>query len=111
MVKKGMSYDKRFKERVLAHISKGHTQKATAELFGVSTSSIKEWRTRVSTKEGLDPRKRENKPKKLPPEKLTAYMSEHPDAYEREIAAEFGCVRSAVHKALKKLGITRKKRR
>jgi transposase len=49
--------------------------------------------------------------KKLDPIKLREYVSDHPDAYLQEIADVFGCVESAVRKALKRLKITRKKRR
>jgi hypothetical protein len=49
--------------------------------------------------------------KKLDPEKLKAYVAEHPDAYLQEIGDAFGCSDTAVMKALKRLGITRKKRR
>ena len=104
-------YEKKFKEKVLIHLQKGHTQAATAELFGIGITTIKEWKKREASGEGLEARKRQNRPKKIDPEKLRAYVTAHPDAYEREIAVEFGCVRSAVQKALKKLGITRKKRR
>ena len=65
----------------------------------------------MASGEGLEDRIRQRKPKKIDPEKLLAYMAANPDAYEREIAAEFGCVRSSVQKRLAKLGITRKKRR
>lgn len=105
-----MSYDKKFKERVLAYIQEGHTQEAASCVFGISTSAIKEWSKRVASGEGLEARTRCRKPKKIEPEKLRVYISVNPDAYIREIAAEFGCARSAVQKALKKLKITRKKR-
>ena len=48
--------------------------------------------------------------KKLDPEKLTAYVSEHPDAYLKEIGEAFDCSGTAVRKAFKRHGITRKKR-
>jgi len=63
----------------------------------------------VSSGEGLEVRKRQRKPKKINPERFLSYMAANPDAYEREIAAEFGCVRSAVQQAFKRYGITRKK--
>ncbi|NBK18351.1 hypothetical protein D1157_10805 [Anaerotruncus sp. X29] len=37
-------------------------------------------------------------------------MAEHPDAYPKEIAEEFGCSATAVYLAMKRLKITRKKR-
>ena len=51
-----------------------------------------------------------NRPhKKIAPEKLKAYVEEHPDEYQREMAEEFDCSVTAIQKALKRLGITRKK--
>ena len=49
-------------------------------------------------------------PRKLDNDKLISYVKEHPDAYLKEIAEAFGCSVTAVAKALKRLGITRKKR-
>ena len=48
--------------------------------------------------------------KKIDPDKLKEYVEQHPDAYQKEIAREFGCAQSAVQKALKRLKIKRKKR-
>lgn len=106
-----MGYDKKFKEKVLEQIKKGNSQERTAKLFGIGTATIKEWKKRVETGEGLEARIRRRNPKKIEPEKLRAYVRENPDAYLSEIASEFGCVESAIRKAMKKLGITRKKRR
>ena len=105
-----MAYEKKFRQRVLEYLDAGHTQQVTAETFGVSTATIKEWKKRIQTGEGLDVRIHHRQPKKIDPEKLRYYVLANPDAYISEIASEFGCVRSAVQKALKKLGITRKKR-
>ena len=38
------------------------------------------------------------------------FLEENPDAFLRETAEEFGCNIEAVRKAIKRLGITRKKR-
>jgi transposase len=51
------------------------------------------------------------KPRKLPPDELIQYLEEHPDAFLEEIGTHFDCSAEAVRKALKKLKITRKKRR
>jgi len=47
--------------------------------------------------------------KKPNPEKLKAYVKEHPDAYLKEICEVLGCSDTAVMKALRRLEITRKK--
>ena len=48
--------------------------------------------------------------RKIDPEKLKAYVSQNPDATQKEMAKEFKCAVSAICKALKRNGITRKKR-
>ena len=57
-----MAYDIKFKERVLAHLSKGHTQEAAARLFGIGTTTLKEWKRRKEANESLEPRIRQRKP-------------------------------------------------
>ena len=47
--------------------------------------------------------------KKIDPEKLRVYISKHPDAYQKEIAEIFECSAETIRKAMKCLGITRKK--
>ena len=49
--------------------------------------------------------------RKIDPEKLKAYVAEHPDAYQSEMAEAFGCSESGIRNALGAYKITRKKRR
>ena len=48
--------------------------------------------------------------RKIDPEKLKAYVAEHPDAYQTEMAEAFGCSESGIRDALRRHKITRKKR-
>ena len=105
-----MSYEKKYKQRVLQYHAEGHTQEETASLFGVSRSTIKDWKRREKAGESLDAKKRNRRPAKIFPEALSAYVSENPDAYLSEIAERFNCSAEAIRLALKKLKITRKKR-
>lgn len=47
--------------------------------------------------------------KKIDPERLRVYVTEHPDSYQEEIAEEFGCSVAAICLAMKRLKSTRKK--
>ena len=105
-----MSYEKKFKERVLSYLSEGHSQRATAQTFGIGTTTLKEWKRRIAANESLESKIRNRKPKKINPDELKVYVAAHPDAYLPEIAERFGCTGEAVRQALKKLNITRKKR-
>ena len=87
------------------------TIEETAKIFGVGKTTLQSWVKRYKESGNL-----ENKPlnrsfKKVDPEKLREYVRKHPDDTQGEIAVEFGCCNQAISKALKRLGITRKKRR
>lgn len=105
-----MSYDKKFREKVLEHVKKGHTQQETAELFGISWTTLKRWKKQLAEEGTLAIKPRQRNPRKISPEKLLAYLNEHPDAYLAEMANEFSCSIEGVRKVLIKTGITRKKR-
>jgi transposase len=104
-----MAYEKKFRERVLAYRAEGHTIRETAKHFGVGETTLKAWNKLVTSGEGLAIKPRKRVAPKLDPDKLRAYVAEHPDDYLHEIAAHFNCRSTAVHKALKRLNITRKK--
>ncbi len=105
-----MSYSKDLRERVVKYRLTGHTIKETCKVFCVGNYAVSKWVKQYKETGDLS-----NKPlnrgfKKIDPEKLKAYIAEHPDAYQKEIAEVFKCSSVAVGKAMKRLGITRKKR-
>ena len=57
----------------------------------------------------LESQKRVETWRKIELSKLREYVTEHPDAYLREIADVFGCSEPAAMKALRRLKISRKK--
>ena len=104
-----MSYDIKYRERVIEYLKEGHTEKETAAVFKVSTFTIWKWKSKLNESGTLESKKRQGKWRKIDPCKLTEYIKEHPDAYLKEIAKEFGCSDVAIMKALKRLKISRKK--
>jgi len=104
-----MSYDKRYRHLALEYWADGHTKKETAAVFGVGTSTLDRWKSQLKETGTLESKKREGSFRKIDPKKLRKYVSEHPDAYQHEIAATFGVRLFAIQKALKRLKITRKK--
>lgn len=105
-----MSYDVKYRKRVVEYKLDGNTLKKTSETFKVSPSTIKEWLKQYRESGHLEKKELKRRHKKIDPEKLKEYVANTPDAYLQEIADEFGCDESSVRKALKKLKITRKKR-
>ena len=104
-----MSYDKKLRERALEYWAAGHTKAETAAVFKVGTSTLQTWKSQLNETGTLEPKKRRKTWRKLDPEKLKAYLEEHPDAYLKEIAQVFECSDVAVLKAMRRLNITRKK--
>lgn len=60
---------------------------------------------------GIEGAGRPCSPYKIDSDNLKAYVRNHPDAFLNEIAEHFGVTSPAVHAAMKRLKITRKKSR
>ena len=97
------------REAAIAYHAAGHTLKETAKTFQVSVSTIWKWKKKKKETGNLYNKPLNRTFKKIDPEKLKAYVKEHPDATQQEMADEFGCCNQAISKALKRNKITRKK--
>lgn len=106
-----MSYSEDFRKRTIEYRQEGNTLEKTSKTFKVSITTIRDWEKKLREEGNLKAKVPNRSFKKIDPEKLRKYIEEKPDAYLREIAQEFGCCISAVRKALKRLKITRKKKR
>lgn len=104
-----MSYEIKYRERVISYLAEGHSYRETAEIFKVSTFTLQAWKSQLNETGTLAPKKRKETWRKIDPDKLRKYVAEHPDAYQHEIAETFGVRLYAIQQALKRLKITRKK--
>ncbi len=100
-----MGYDEKYRRRAIEYWGEGHTQKETAALFKVGTTTLSVWKSRLKESGTLAPKKRKETWRKIDPEKLKKYSEEHPDAYLEEIAAVFECSDTAIMKAFRRLFI------
>lgn len=105
-----MSYSKDLREKAVSYYMKGHTLIETQGIFGISKSTISKWVIKYKETGDLSNKPLNRGHKKINPDELVAYIEEHPDAFQKEIAEVFNCSAVAVGKALKRLGIIRKKR-
>ena len=105
-----MSYSKDYRERTIEYRQAGHSLEATHEVFKVSRSTIQKWEKQLKETGDLGKKELHRGFRKIDPEKLKAYVGEHPDAYQSEMAEAFGCSESGIRDALKRHKITRKKR-
>ena len=107
-----MAYDERFRRKAVEYKDGGHTFVQLKKVFGITSRSYYEWKQNkeqsglyVLPKEGKATRKR-----KIDLDELQKVMDETPDLFLKEIAEKFNCSITAVHKRLKRLKITHKKR-
>lgn len=105
-----MSYPEKYRKRTIEYRREGHSLKETSKVFKVAISTIRNWEKQWREEGKLTPKPVKRTFKKIDPDRLKAYVMEHPDAYQKEIAKEFGCAQSAIQKALVRLNLTRKKR-
>jgi transposase len=106
-----MSYDKKYRERVLSHVEAGKTQEEVRKMFKLGANTISQWKKLKAETGGLGNRELKRSWRKIDPEKLRADVAEHPDDFDEERAVRFGCSRQGIESARKKHKITRKKRR
>ena len=105
-----MSYDRKFRERVLAHVDAGKKQEEVRDMFGLGANTISQWKKLRAETGKLEKRELKRKPKKIDPEKLKRDITEKPDDFDEERAVRFNCTGEAIRQVRKKLKITRKKR-
>ncbi len=105
-----MSYSTKYRERTIEYRQAGHTLEETHQTFKVSKSTIQKWEQQLKETGDLGKKELHRKFRKIDPEKLKAYVEEHPDAYQSEMAEAFGCSESGIRDALRRHKITRKKR-
>lgn len=101
-----MTYSIDFRHRVLKiKAEEGLSYSATSKRFGVSVNSILLWTKRIEAKKSRD------KPwTKIKVEDLKADIRLYSDAYYYERAKRFGVSVTGIYRAMKRLGISYKKK-
>ena len=105
-----MSYDKKFRERVLAHVESGKKQEEVREIFGIGVNTITDWKKLREETGELENRPLKRGGKKIDMAKLRADVEKYPEDFNRQRAVRFECTGEAIRQAMKKGKITRKKR-
>ena len=105
-----MAYGIDFRRCVLENLESGQTWDEVVSIFSISRTTLSYW-VKLSKATGSledNPRK-PYKVRKIDGQALIAALEKTPDATLEELAQEFNCWPHAIHRRLKKLGITRKK--
>ena len=102
-----MAYSLDLRERVVEFVEAGGGITKAARLFKVGRATIYKWLNR----EDLRPTTVERRQRKLDWGALRQAVEAKPEAKLSDYAAQFGVRPSAIHDALRRMKITRKKKR
>lgn len=105
------AYSVDLRERVLDYQKENDNKNAASKIFKVGIATVYRWVRQKKEKCHVEPHHREYSYKKLDDNLLAQYVKEHPDHFLKEIAEHFSVTEQAIFYALKRLKITRKKRR
>ena len=100
-----MTYSLDFCTQILRKIKDGMTIPEAANLYHLNTSSLYSWQQDLAPKTT-----RSKAATKIPNESLLKDVAQYTDDYMYERANRLGCNKSGIESALKRLGISQKKR-
>lgn len=105
-----MAYSIDFRRCVLENLESGKTWDEVVSIFSISRATLSYW-VKLSKEKGSleDNARAPYKVRKIDSQVLINALEKTSDATLKELAHEFNCRPSAIHKRLKKLDITRKK--
>lgn len=105
-----MAYPTALRQKALDYYQECKNLSQVSRVFGISLSALKQWVKLQKQTGSLEHRVKGSNATKVDQEKLRQYLTEHPDAYQYEIAEHLGCTAANVCYLLKAIGVTRKKR-
>ena len=105
-----MRYDNKYKLRAIEYHEEGNTIRQAAKVFKISPNTLNTWLKQYREKGAFESKPRVYNHGKLDKQTMLEYLEARPDAYQYEMAEHFGVTQAAIWKALKRFGITRKKR-
>jgi len=107
---KPMAYSLDLRTTALQLLDQKRPATQVAQLLSVGTATLYRWKKRQDQGQLQACYPKSRKPYKVDETALCAYLEEHRDAYQHEVAEQLGVSKSAIQWAMKRLGITRKKR-
>ena len=100
-----MTYSADFRAQVIKSVEQqGMSIRKACAFYGISKATLQNWLKDPSIK-----LTRNKPPSKIPNEALLKDVEQYPDDYMYERAQRFGCSKSGIENALKRLSISQKK--
>lgn len=106
-------YSNDLREKALSYYDRsGKSQEEVSEIFGVGLRTFASWvKLRKEGDYSRRPNQKQKATHKIDDAQLKLYCEKNPEAYLHEIGEHFNVTNVAIFYALKRLNITRKKRR
>lgn len=105
-----MAHSIELRNKALSYYEQCKNISKVAQAYQISRNTLYLWIKLKEQTGSLNHRVKGQNACKLDNQKLAEYVTQHPDAYLHEIAQHFNCAKSTIFYALKRIGITRKKR-
>jgi transposase len=106
------AYSKDLREQVIKSYKEGMPKGAIVELFKIGMSTLNRWIREYLRSGSIEPKKRtQYRKRKIEDEALREYIAAHPSATLEEMGRHFKVSAVSIWQRLKKLGITRKKKK
>ena len=99
-----MTYSLDDRKQVLKSLENGMSFAEAAIFYDISPTTIQKWKKRLHSKTTRD-----IKPYKIEDAALAQDVKDHPDDYHYERARRFNCSPTGISKALKRIGVSKKK--
>jgi putative transposase len=103
-----MSYSIDLRKRVLAYVLSGGSKTEAAALFGIRRNQIYVWLRRGDKVYSLL-KPGPKRPRKVDLDSVKSAIDLRPDCQIKELSRQFGVQESSISRALKRLGMSRKK--
>lgn len=105
-----MAHSIELRNRALSYYERCKNISQVAQAYQISRNTLYRWIHLKEQTGSLAHQVKGQNAIKLDSQKLAEHIQQHPDAYLHEIAEHFNCSKSAIFYALRRMGITRKKR-
>ncbi len=105
-----MSYSIELREKAYQYYQACKNASEVCKAYQIDPKTFRSWRKRYEQTGSFEHQVKGGNATKVNKNLLIKYVKEHPDAYQHEIAAHFGCTPANICYLFKVLGITRKKR-
>jgi len=102
-----MTYSIDLREAAISYVNNGGSKVNACQIFGCTRNTLYRW----LSMEDLHPKKHGLRNRKIDKEALKQHVEEHPDMFLHERAEVFGVHTSSISRALKALGIVKKRTR